>query len=255
MTTAHQNKIQWAKRVPRHQVRRLYESDARGMLDEALLEEVGHGMYARCADMFEVHEAREGRIKCRNCGTVILRHSRFWDKSEVLACERCGWQVTWGAYYDSYTGERLLPGAAEEVFRRFVDQWPTAHTAAAKMLLIDWLIHEFHMNQGIAGRPVGENVIHGSAQQVSELIEHLAYGSGSTAGLQDQPTWAAQLNDPIRLFRRSHAWADILSIARELGIEGRSRMREDELVAEMMRIAPERFVAPQGGRTSTTCST
>jgi hypothetical protein len=52
------------------------------------------------------------------------------------------------------------------------------------------------------------------------------------------------LNDPIRLFRKKHSWAKCLDIARELGIEGRSAMREDALVAEIRRIDPKRFQTP-----------
>jgi hypothetical protein len=228
------NKFHWAPRVARQKVRRLYESDARGLLDE-----VGHAIYTRCCDMIEVFGAQNGRVACRECGAIILRGN--WDKARVLTCEQCGWQVTWGEYWDSYTGGRLLPGAAKEVFFEFVERWPEAKSPAAKMLAIDWLIHQFHEHGGIAGRPVGENVIQGTGRQVSELIESLAYGSDSTASAQAQAAWAERLNDPIRLFRRSHAWARIEAIARELGIEQFSKMSEDDVVREIRRRAPHLF--------------
>jgi len=50
-----------------------------------------------------------------------------------------------------------------------------------------------------------------------------------------QEAWRARLNDPVRLFRQAHSWAKVQAIAAELGIEGRSKMREDELVAEILR--------------------
>jgi hypothetical protein len=70
---------------------------------------------------------------------------------------------------------------------------------------------------------------------VIALIEELAYGTGSTAGLMAQEAWRARLNDPVRLFRQAHSWAKVQAIAAEMGIEGRSVMREDELVAEILR--------------------
>ena len=45
--------IRESRRVPRHKIRRLYESDARGMLDEELLDDVGYGIYARCQDIID----------------------------------------------------------------------------------------------------------------------------------------------------------------------------------------------------------
>jgi hypothetical protein len=48
----------WARRGSRHKVRRLYESDAQGLLDTDLLDEVGYGMYARCRDMFQVWQSQ-----------------------------------------------------------------------------------------------------------------------------------------------------------------------------------------------------
>jgi hypothetical protein len=110
------------------------------------------------------------------------------------------------------------------------------------MVLIDRLIHEFHVNQGIDGRPTGENVIAGSKKQVCDLILELAHGPNSTQGVQGTSAWLARLNDPIRRFRQSHSLAKVHAIARELGIAGYRRMRKDELVAEIRRRDPGRFV-------------
>jgi hypothetical protein len=109
------------------------------------------------------------------------------------------------------------------------------------MLLIDALIHEFHVNHGIDGRPVGENIIAGSRKQVCELIEGLAYGTDSTRELQTSQAWRSRLNDPIRLFRQKHSWAKTQAIARELGIKGYTRIREDQVVEAIRRVAPELF--------------
>jgi RNase P subunit RPR2 len=237
------DKFHWARRVPRKEIQRLYESDAQGRPDEELLEKVCYGIYARISDMLEVMEAQQhGRVRCRNCGALLANPFRMGSRSkgEVMKCAQCGWQTTCGEFYDSYTGERLLPGSVPGVFEGFMRRWPEARTPQAKMLLVDWLIHEFHVLQGIAGRPVGENVIQGTAKQVAELIAGLAGGPGSTEGLLDRGEWLATLNDPVRLFRRAHSRAEVLKIAAELGIRGRSKMSEKELVKEILRLAPER---------------
>ena len=39
---------QWSPRVKKHQIKRLYEDDARGIHDEELLEEVGYTLLCRC---------------------------------------------------------------------------------------------------------------------------------------------------------------------------------------------------------------
>jgi hypothetical protein len=57
----------------------------------------------------------------------------------------------------------------------------------------------------------------------------------STAGLAAKEAWRTRLNDPVHLFRQAHSWAKVQAIAAEIGIEGRSGMREDELVAEILR--------------------
>ena len=75
-----QDKFHWAKRVSRRDIQRLYESDAQGMLDEDLLDQIHYAIHTRVCDMFEVREAQQfGRVKCRNCGldrAAALPHGR-----------------------------------------------------------------------------------------------------------------------------------------------------------------------------------
>ncbi len=48
---------QWAPRLEPQLIRRLYLSDANGMLDEELLEEVSFGLYCRCLSIRDVTAA------------------------------------------------------------------------------------------------------------------------------------------------------------------------------------------------------
>ncbi len=190
----------WSRRVRPEKIRRLYESDARGMLDEVLLEEVGFGLYSRCADILEVSQAVRGQVKCRQCGTILVRQARGQPavKQEVLTCTQCSWQILWEDYLRSYKGQRLFAGLADAVFESFLEGWVKARSQGDKMIAIDNLIHAFHLYQNAPGRPVGVNVIHGKARGVIDLINSLAYGPGSTPGLQaSRDEWRSQFNSNL----------------------------------------------------------
>ncbi|MBN1583527.1 MAG: hypothetical protein JXA89_22650 [Anaerolineae bacterium] len=241
------NLFRWAKRVSRGDIQRLYESDARGMLDEELLDEIHYAIYARVCDMFEVREAQQsGRVRCRRCRAPIAQRYQMGarSKDKVLACDKCGWQVTCGEFYDSYTGKSMLPGSVTDLFERYLERFPKARMPTEKLLLIDWLIHQFHVMQGVARMPVGQNVIQGTADQVRELIESLARGPDSTQGLSSPEAWRSVYYDPVRLFKQAHSHSRVQQIAAELGIEGRRQMPEEELIPEILRRAPELAVKP-----------
>jgi hypothetical protein len=241
-------KFHWAERVSRRDVQRLYESDALGMLDQELLDEVHYAIYARVCDMFEVREAQQfGRVKCRGCGERVPQPYRMGsrNKNNVLECAGCGWRVTCGEYYDSYTGKSMLPGSAFDLFEGYLERFPNAKTPQAKLLLVDRLIHQFHVMQGVARMPVGQNVIRGTTDQVRELIESLAYGLRNTQGLSSPEEWRATYYDPVRLFKQSHSHSQVQKVAAQLGIKGRSQMSEDELIPEILRLAPELAVKPE----------
>ena len=86
--SARQAKVRWSRRVEPQKIRRLYESEAQGMLDEALLNNVGYGIYVCCRESIELEAAARGYVKCRGCGQTIIRRlvdGRF-DDSEILKC-------------------------------------------------------------------------------------------------------------------------------------------------------------------------
>ena len=91
--------IKWARRVSQDTIRRLYTLDAKGIVDEELIDEVGYAMYARCESIRTVTEAHAGRATCRSCNSVMLHR---WVRDEPLTCESCGWTTTWGDYLKSY---------------------------------------------------------------------------------------------------------------------------------------------------------
>ncbi len=234
------DKFHWANKVSRRDIQRLYESDARGLLDEDLLDQVMYTIHARVLDMFELREAQKtGHVRCRSCGAPIPQ--LYWmgggNKDRVMACERCGWQTTCGEFYESYTGKDMLPGSRTDLFQEFLERFPRAHTSKEKMLLLDWLIHAFHVQSGVSSRLVAMNVIQGSRAQLVELLTALA---ASDAGQVTKQVWLAEEDNPIRRFRKKYpSRQKVLEVATRLGIRGRSKMAENELIAEIMRLAPE----------------
>ena len=184
----------WAPRVAQQQIRRLYETDAKGIYDDELIDEVGYALLARCQSFIEANEAVAGRVRCPACAGVVTHGRR---KEDVLRCA-CGWELPWAQYFTTIQHKQL--SGAEPVlrqFRAFTAGFPAAHTPRAKMILIDQLLHGFHWAtreprsfHDLAGptRPVAVNLIEGSLNEVVVFLDQLTYGAQSTPGLADRRT-------------------------------------------------------------------
>jgi len=178
--------IRWHPRVLRDKIRRLYLSEARGLLDEELLDEVGITLYLRCISILQVEDARQGRVHCPLCyrdgrETLIVRESG--EQSEMLRCPVCGWMLTFGEYASAYKRKQLNLGGAGDAFRSYVAAYPDARTPRAKMLLVDGLIHAFHYSlraqPDLPTRAACVNLIKGRLRDVERLLDDLAYGEGT----------------------------------------------------------------------------
>ena len=234
------DKFHWAGKVSRRDIQRLYDSDTRGLLDEDLLNQVLVAIFVRVNDMFEVQEAQKrGRVRCRSCKTYLSQPFVMGgpNKNNPLVCTQCGWETTCGEFYASYTGKDMLPGSRTELFHEFLERFPAAQSPQEKMLLIDWLIHAFHVQSGVSSRLVAMNVIQGSRDQLIELLTKLAADEN---GVASKEAWLAEQDNPIRRFRRKYpSHAKVMQVADDLGIRGRSKMPENELISEILRLAPD----------------
>ncbi len=180
------DEIKWAKRLPKAKLRRLYETDAKGLRDDDLLDDVGYTLLARCRDILKIESAQQGQVHCARCDrngqtTLIARPSTKDDPRDVvLTCPVCDWQITWGDYYLSFKRKQLNPGGATEIFAAFVENFPKAKTPQTKMLTIDRLIHEFHYSYralpDLPTRPVGVNLIEGKLEDVIAFLNELTSG-------------------------------------------------------------------------------
>jgi hypothetical protein len=232
------HKVRWAKRVSPLKIRQLYESDAQGMLDRDLVDDVGYGIYVRCQESLELARACRGRVKCRDCGTIILRRlvDGQFDATEMLRCPACGWEIAPGDYHKSLLRNRPAPPYEPLcVYHSFVEQWPLARSPREKLLLVDHLIHAWHLHYRAVGWPLGTDVVQATAKQMVTLLEELAYGPGSTEGLEKtRRVWRSRLEARQLVF-------DLEEAARELGIVGASRMRKRELIEAIERADPTYF--------------
>jgi predicted RNA-binding Zn-ribbon protein involved in translation (DUF1610 family) len=178
--------------VAKASIRRLYESDACGLLDEELLADVGTRLYQRCLSILEVYEARHGRVRCPVC----TRAGRETVMARVveMTCPVCGWRITWREYARTFKRRQLNSGGALSVFRAFLHDWPAARTAELKMASVDQLIHGFHYSfrdrPTLPSRPVGPNLIHGKLEDVIRFLDGLSAGPDHAETRQE---WAQTL--------------------------------------------------------------
>lgn len=194
--------ISWEPRVPKRKIRRLYETDASGIYDEELIDDVGFSLLARCESFLEAMEARRGRAKCHGCGGIIQHdagHSKE-AKARLLCCDACGWEVTWGEYFKSIHKKQLCGPDLESLFGEFVRGFPRARSARRKMVHIDRLLHGFHYAVETGPRrPAAVNLIEGRLWDVIEFLNELTYGEGSTSGMRETAaSWREDVNTALR---------------------------------------------------------
>jgi len=183
--------------VPKRHIRRLYETDAKGIYDRDLIDEVGWALYSRCESLLAAEEARAGRAKCHACGATI-HHSH--QKEEVLRCPSCGWQVTWAAYFNSIQHKQLSGPDLIAPFRAYVSRFPRARTPRQRMLLIDRLLHAFHWAVSTGPRrPAAINLIQGRLSEVIQFLDSLTYSTSSTPGTRETlSTWRGEMSTALQ---------------------------------------------------------
>jgi hypothetical protein len=182
--TGGDRKPRWASKVPRSKIRRLYATDAQGIIDDDLIDEVGWALWERCDSILTVTAAHYGHVRCPSCGTLIERQNP-WSADERVICGTCDWQIAWATYHQTYRAKQLFGANAVDIFKAYHQAFLQAQAATAKMLLIDQLIHAFHINLAEIGRPAAANLIEGSLSEVIAFLDTLTNGDASAAGIGD----------------------------------------------------------------------
>jgi hypothetical protein len=161
--------IRWEPRVSPALIRRLYETDARGIVDEDLIDEVGYALLARCETIRRV----TGRC-CPRCGE--RPEGAYGDRRDrPMHCPSCDWRSTWERYHRSYKRDRIHGGRAFPYFMEFRDEFPRCRSPREKMLAIDRLIHAVHESLTKQWTlPAAVNLIQGKRDQIIELLDALA---------------------------------------------------------------------------------
>jgi len=183
-------RIQWPPRVSREKIRQLYETDAKGIYDEELIDDVGWALRSRC-DSLLAARVGPGHARCHGCGATLPR-------TDPICCDKCGWSVSFGAYYKSIKGKQFsLSPAAHVAVQKYAQAFPKATEPREKMRLIDLLIHRCHGSLEEAetahGRPLACNLIEGKLGQLIAFLDTLAYGEKSTQGTRETYTkWREQ---------------------------------------------------------------
>ncbi len=181
-------KIRWAPPLRPQLLKRLYDSDAAGFQDMELCDEVGTALFMRCRTFVLV--SRDA-LECPVCRTIFLI-----SQTGVSHCpgDSCTWQTTNAEYRQSIRNYNAHTGRALEAFLTYYRLYPNARTYKQKILLIDQLIHSFHINEktGIAVKSVASKLLEGNKKAVVRFLDDL-----SAVHPRDKDAWRRKMGETI----------------------------------------------------------
>jgi hypothetical protein len=169
-------KIRWAPRLRPQLLKRLYESDAQGIRDLELCDEVGMILYMRCRTYRMV---QRGEVECPVCHTVFqVPGLADWRDQSQTHCpnEGCTWSTTRATYRQSIHNHYASPGRALDAYQSFYERYPRARTYQQKILLIDQLIHRFHRDEKTGGavKSIASRLFEGNKKEVVRFLDQLS---------------------------------------------------------------------------------
>jgi len=192
---------QWAGRVEKWKIVRIYEDDAGGIHDEELLNDVAYRLYARCKSMIVVEEARHGRAACPVCESII-KHTA--QKGSQLACNNCNWMGSWDDYRRSLDGHHLIAPGLQPFCQEYVQKLPQAKFPKEQMYWIDWLIHRSHWEgTALPGQSGAASLIQGRAQDVNAFLAALSAGTHRQQRLDLEQLWSEEQKEQIKGWRKA----------------------------------------------------
>ena len=189
-------KIKWSKRLPLDKLKRLYLSQADGLLDEELLEDVAVTLYLRCKDIIAVDKSKHGEVRCPFCYDTGLKETFIKinrDESgkiiDKLQCDECLNMFSYAEYKLCYKKEQLNMGGAGDAFKRYINEYERPALPAKRMLQIDRLIHEFHYSlkskPDQPTRSVGPNLLAAKLTAAMKFLDELSGITGDNDELKN----------------------------------------------------------------------
>lgn len=163
-------RIRWAPRLPPRLLERLYESDAKGFRDLALCEDVGLRLYARCRTFVRVSR---NEVECPVCRRLFAVAPSGRSDCPGAQCE---WFTTQRTYRGSVRNHYAHTGRAIEAFASFHRRYPAARSYPARILLIDELIHGFHLEEATRApaKSVASKLLEGNKTDVVRFLDRLS---------------------------------------------------------------------------------
>jgi hypothetical protein len=196
---AEQERIRWEPRLSRAKIVQLYEQDARGIVDESLIGEVGSALYARAESILLVSRQK---LRCPRCQMVFDLGDVRRDEDVVRCPEQgCGWETTFLVCRYSWRRRHLFSGSMLPVLERYRAEYPLATSPRIKLQLIDRLLHDFGRDPrtGELRWPSVGHLVEGKSPRTVDLLEGLTYSQASTPGLREtNEQW-------LEMLRRSRA--------------------------------------------------
>ena len=194
--------VVWSDRVPREMIKRIYENDATGLIDDSLLDFAGTMLFARCADILYIRDFLDGEYRCPRCELLDGRGPEMEGEGDARACPVCGFSMPVSGMRESFHKKQLNPGGAVPAFEKYVADWGKASDVRRKMLAIDAVIHSFHYSlkamPDMPTRAAGVNLIEGKLGEVvafldalsanGEFQKELARNRALWEGWKDQPS-------------------------------------------------------------------
>jgi hypothetical protein len=127
-------------------------------------------LYMRCRTFVLVHR---NEVECPKCRTVFEVSSQGQNRCPQAGC---GWCTTRSAYATSIKNHYAFPGRAMKAFLSFYERYPKARDYREKMLLIDGLIHSFHVDEktGALTKSVASKLLEGNKKAVVRFLDNLS---------------------------------------------------------------------------------
>ena len=192
---------QWASRVSKEIIARIYEDDARGLHDEELLNNAAFTLLLRCESMLIAEKARSGYATCPVCGQIIEHDAQ---KDTILECTHCSWSGTWEEYRKSMDGHHLIAPGILPFCEEYIKHIKMNLTAKESMYWIDWLIHRVHWEgTALPGQPGAVCLIQGRAIDINEFLDRLSAGTHRTPPDNLSSLWDEDKKQQIKKWRRA----------------------------------------------------